>query len=97
MSPLPQDEPPSLAGIGTVAAQALQGLSARLGAKGLVPASVSCLGSPRELMADPSWTAAVVLSPFKRDVCARAKSWVRAHGRREWSTRWFARPTALSV
>ncbi|HTT91715.1 MAG TPA: hypothetical protein VMF65_19330 [Acidimicrobiales bacterium] len=60
----------SVAGIGTTAAKAVHGplLAEALGTLGCRVASATALGSPAELINDPSWQLAVVLSPYKREV-----------------------------
>jgi shikimate dehydrogenase len=71
---------PVLAAVGTLAADSLTSplLSRRLAAAGVAPAGQRPHPDPEALLADPTWSLALVLSPFKQAVPALCGRLTRA-------------------
>lgn len=63
----------TIAGVGSVAGQALEGLSKTLRANGVEQCSVRRLRALEDLKDDPAWSVAIVLSPHKQaalEICS---------------------------
>lgn len=71
--PDPAPTAPVVAGIGTTASRALAGslLADAFAAEGIEPAGSLPFTDPDPLLADPSWSLALVLSPWKIELASR--------------------------